>query len=131
MVYSVKGMNVLAHILTRSCMLGGSSSLSIVPGHASIATQVLSKFLSRLPRLRSELVPPSISVQERMSVALARLAELMEDPNIATRDPMSSLSFCCLDPDAIKGQTETILTYRKGEQEAFTPLAPNGRPLRK
>lgn len=109
---------------------GGSSHLSIVPGHASIANQVLSKFLSRLPRVRSDLVPPKTSIQERMSSALAKLAELMDDPTIASRDPTSSLSFCCLDPDVIKSQTESILAYRKGEQEAFSPLGPNGRPIR-
>lgn len=110
---------------------GGSSHLSIVPGHASIANQVLSKFLSRLPRLRSDLEPPKTPIAERMAVALAQLAELMDDPSIAGRDPMSSLSFCCLDPDVIKSQTEAIMAFRIGEEEAFSPLGPNGRPIRK
>jgi len=110
---------------------GGSSSLSIVPGHASIATQVFRKFLSRLPHIRSDIVPPRLPTSERMAIALEKLAEFTGDPTIATRDPMSSLSFSCLDPVAIKNQTESLKLYRQGELEAFSPLGPDGRPIRK
>jgi hypothetical protein len=64
-------------------------------------------------------------------MALATLAEIRGDATIASRDPMSSLSFCCLSSDAVKSQADSLLAYRKGELEAFVPLGLDGRPIRK
>ncbi|KAJ7590766.1 alpha/beta-hydrolase [Mycena floridula] len=109
----------------------GSSSLSIVPGHASIATQVFCKFLSRQPHIRSDIVPPKIPTPQRMTEALAKLADYIGDPRIASRNPMSSLSFSCLELAAVQNQTQSLKLYRKGELEAFSPLGPDGKPIRR
>ncbi|KAF9468857.1 alpha/beta-hydrolase [Collybia nuda] len=110
---------------------GGSGSLSIIPGHASIANQVFAKFLSRLPHTRSDLSPPPVSREERMKSALSELADIMEDPTIASRDPLSSLSFSCLPPEVVKAQTECLAQQWKGLDKTFSSLGPDGRQIRK
>lgn len=111
--------------------LGGSGTLSIVAGHASIANQVFAKFLSRLPHTRSDLIPPRVSKEERMRAALSTLADIAQDPSIANRDPLSSMSFSCLSPEIVKNQAESLKQYRKGLDTAYSPLGSDGRPLRK
>ena len=110
---------------------GGSNTLSIIPGHASIANQVFVKFVSRLPPARSDLLPPETSRLERMKIALASLADIAGNPKITSRDPLSSLSFSCLPPDVVERQTKALREYRKGLHRAFNPCGPDGRPLRK
>lgn len=105
--------------------------LSIVPGTASIVNQVFVKFLSRLPRARSDIRRPEISTQDRMTSALLKLSELMGDPAIAERNPLSSMSFSCLAPDVAKSQLETVTFFGIDQWKAFSPLGPDGRPLRK
>lgn len=134
MLYTVKGLKNAASFKAKEAhilLLGGSGSLSIIPGHASIANQVFAKFLSRLPHTRSDLTPPSMSKEARMKLALSELADIMEDPTIASRDPLSSLSFSCLPPEVAKTQTECLAQHRKGLGKAFSPLGPDGRPIRK
>ncbi|KAG5645743.1 hypothetical protein DXG03_005280 [Asterophora parasitica] len=110
---------------------GASGTLSIVPWYASIANKVFTNFLARLPPATSELLPPGTNVTERMKTALAYLAELMGDASIASRNPASSLSFSCLSQDVVKRQTDALREYRKGVHKAFSPLGPDGRPIRK
>jgi len=110
---------------------GASGCLNIVPGNASIANQVLAKFLSRLPHARSDIVPRKMSTNDRMEIALARLAEIAGDSSIASRDPLSSLSFSCLAPEVVKSQSDSLVSYGKGHRQAFLPLGPDGRPIRK
>jgi hypothetical protein len=105
--------------------------LTIIPGHASIANQVFAKFISRLPHKRSELTPPETPKRERMKKALTTLADIMGDSSIANRDPLSSLSFCCLSPEVVKRQTEKLARYRKRLDHVSSPLGPDGRPLRR
>lgn len=105
--------------------------LSIIPGHASIANQVFAKFISRLPHIPSELAPPETPKRERMKKALSILADIVGDGSIASRDPLSSLSFCCLSPEIVKSQTDTLVQRRKGLNCVFSPLGPEGRPLRR
>lgn len=111
--------------------LGGTSSLSIVPQNASLLHKVFINFLSRLPHVGSDLTSPVPDRMERMKTALGKLAELMGDPAIATRDPSSSLSFCCLSQGIIHKQSENLKRYRKGIFTAFSPLGLDGRPLRR
>ncbi|KAF5388219.1 hypothetical protein D9615_000056 [Tricholomella constricta] len=110
---------------------GASGTLSIVPWHASIANKVFTNFLSRLPPMRSELLPPETNKTERMKAALGTLAEIIGDASIALRNPSSSLSFCCLPQDVVKRQADTLKQYRKGIHTAFSPVGPDGRPVRK
>ena len=65
-------------------------------------------------------------------MALTQLAEWREDPlSIADQDPLSPLSFLCVTEEARKSQDELYAIYQDGVQAAFSPLAPDGRPLRK
>lgn len=108
---------------------GGAGILNIVA--ASITNQVFTKFVSRLAHRNSDVVPSSMSKEERMAAALSKLALLTGDPSVALRDPFSSLSFSCLTPDVVQGQSESLTLYRKGEWAAFEPCGPNGRPIRR
>jgi len=110
---------------------GGAGTLSIIPGHASIANQVFAKFISRHPHTRSELTPRESPIWERMKKALSTLADIMRDNSITSRDPLSSLSFCCLSPEVIKSQTDKLARYRKKSNSVFSPIGPEGRPLRR
>ncbi|KAI0676767.1 Alpha/Beta hydrolase protein [Trametes maxima] len=98
---------------------------------SSIVNQVLNKFLTRQPPSRSDLDPPAIPLADRMRMALAQLAEWREDASIADQDPLSPLSFSCVTDEVRKSQDELYAIYQDGVQTAFSPLAPDGRPLRK
>ncbi|KAJ3734500.1 Alpha/Beta hydrolase protein [Lentinula guzmanii] len=110
---------------------GGAAALNIVPGTASITNQVFTKFVSRLPHHKSELLPSPIPREERMAIALGKLAQLMGDSSISLRDRSSPMSFSCLTPEVIQGQTDSLELYRKGEETALDPCGPNGKPIRK
>lgn len=110
---------------------GAGSSLSIVGKSASLANLTISKFLSRQPRHRSDLVPPELSLEEHMQAGLQRLAGLMSDGGIADRNPLSSLSFCCLDAETIKSQTDALVQFRKGQLRAMNPVHADGRLIRR
>ncbi|KIK65733.1 hypothetical protein GYMLUDRAFT_70812 [Collybiopsis luxurians FD-317 M1] len=109
----------------------GGAILYMVKGTASITNQVFSKFVSRLPKHRSDLEPSPTSREERMAVALGKLAQLTGDATIASRDPLCPMSFSCLTPDVIQAQTDSLNLYRKGECEAFNPCGPDGRATRR
>jgi hypothetical protein len=66
-----------------------------------------------------------------MQAALNRLAEFIGDPSIATRDPNSPLSFSSLKYEVSKSQSDTLLLYQKDQAKAFSPLRPDGRPIRR
>lgn len=66
-----------------------------------------------------------------MKQALQKLAEIMGDPKIAERNPLSSLSFSCLAPEVVKSQSDSLAFYRKGLDRAYLPLGPDGRPIRR
>ncbi|KAK7061358.1 Alpha/Beta hydrolase protein [Favolaschia claudopus] len=110
---------------------GGGGYLSIPQGTASIVNQVYVKFVSRLPRARSDPLDPSISIEERMQEALAKLEQFTGNTALRMRDPVSSLSFCCLPDEIIHQQAEQLKLYRKGQSLAFLPLTPTGRPIRR
>ncbi|KAF8665659.1 hypothetical protein AX16_000112 [Volvariella volvacea WC 439] len=71
------------------------------------------------------------AIEARMKKALEKLASIMEDPTIAGRNPVSSLSFSCLAQDVAKSQWESLRFYSKNLDKAYKPLGPDGRPLRK
>lgn len=66
-----------------------------------------------------------------MRAALAQLAEWEDDPALADQDPLSPLSFSCVTDEVRKSQDELYAIYQEGMHIAFSPLAPDGRPLRK
>jgi hypothetical protein len=98
---------------------------------SSITNQVFVKFVSRLGRVRSDTRPPAMHTYERMHRALQLLADIMEDPSIANRDPMCSLSFSCLSLPITKSQTEGLVAYGKKQWKALCPLQIDGRPMRR
>jgi len=79
-------------------------------------------FLSRVPHHRSDILPPEMSIQERMEMALQKLSKIT---NVETDslDPLCSLSFASLSPDIIKAQNELLRRYAKDADQAFTPAA--------
>ncbi|KAJ2924947.1 hypothetical protein H1R20_g12153, partial [Candolleomyces eurysporus] len=110
---------------------GAAMYLSIIPGSASIANQTFAKFLQRVPVVKSEIVPPQMSIQDRMKEALERQSALVEDKDIASLDPLCPLSFSCLTEEAAQKQAELIAQYSRDRLSAFDPLGPDGRPPRK
>lgn len=65
-----------------------------------------------------------------MRKALVKLAEIMGRPEMAANDPLSSLSFSCLSEEGVKRQAELLRVYSTRKSD-FSPLGPDGRPLRK
>ncbi|KAJ6516299.1 Alpha/Beta hydrolase protein [Mycena sanguinolenta] len=110
---------------------GGAGYLGIPQGTASIVNQVYVKFVSRLPRPRSDTIIPGLLIEDRMREALGTLEQIIGDSSIHTRDPLSSLSFCCLPDEIIQQQTEALNVYRNGQTTAYCPLSPAGRPIRR
>lgn len=96
----------------------------------SIVNQTLVKFLNRLPRARSDIRPPSVPVPQRMREALDTVAELTGDPSFSGKDAMCSLNFSCVSPEICKIQAKSRDSYAKDAVHAFSPLQPNGRPIR-
>ena len=117
------------HVISTSPSIAAAGYLNVVC--ASIINQVFAKFLSRQPKARSDLIPQDKPLAEFMRDGLARLAEFRSDKSILDRDPCSPLSFSCAPPDVVKRQDECIVTYSKGMRHAFSPLGPDGRPIRK
>ena len=72
-----------------------------------------------------------MSHKEFMTSGLKRLARLKGDQDVLQRDPCSSLSFSCATDDIVKNQEEMMAKYVEGQQQAFSPLGPDGRPIRK
>jgi DNA-nicking Smr family endonuclease len=66
-----------------------------------------------------------------MTSALERLAEFSGDATIADRDPHSPLSFSLITPEEEKETLERIYTYARGQRDAFSPLRPDGWPIRR
>ncbi|CAA7259482.1 unnamed protein product [Cyclocybe aegerita] len=110
---------------------GGTSMLSVVPGHASIVNRAFANFLARLPHRRSDIVPPELPIKERMRMALKKLSEITGNPQIASLDPSCSISFSLLSPEVVKSQTELVRHYQKDADIAFSPMTLDGKPLRK
>jgi len=104
----------------------------MLSSNASITNQVFVKFISRVTnRPLSEIVPPERSRADRMADALALLSEILGDPNIASRDPDSPLSFSGLSPELSQSQSDVLTLYGKDQAKAFSPLRPDGRPIRR
>ncbi|KAG6331258.1 hypothetical protein ID866_7833 [Astraeus odoratus] len=110
---------------------GARACMCLIPSIASLVNQVFSKFLATLPRTRTELVPPKISVVERTKLALRTLAELIGDPSYAHRDPRSILSFSCVSAEVAQSQLDNLKFYARDIDKAYCPLGRDGRPLRK
>ncbi|KAK2466402.1 hypothetical protein APHAL10511_002044 [Amanita phalloides] len=110
---------------------GGGAGLALVQSSVSITNQVLAKFLARQPYVGSVLRAPEVARDDRMRTALMRLADIMSDSAITRRDPLSPISFSCLTQDIVQTQTDLLTQYRSRENQAFSPLGVDGRPIRR
>ena len=67
-----------------------------------------------------------------MKIALDRLAYLVPGKEVTKDlDPTSSLSYCCLSDEVVKQQQDLLDRANRERLSAFSPLGPDGRPLRK
>lgn len=104
--------------------------LSVVPYPASALNNVFDKFLKRFPNHRSDLVKPTMRIQDRMSAGLKRLAELAGSAEMETRNPMCSLSFSCMAPDVVSAQAIVLQDYARDARWAFNVTKIPGRTRR-
>jgi hypothetical protein len=141
-VYVVKGKSSsLFHKEIRFASLtffgpipGGRGTISLIPSCASIVNKVLTSFLTNIPhRPHTESSTPRSTepTVQRMRRALYTLAEFMDDPSIAARDPSSPASFSCVSPKLENQQMESIYSFAIDQREAFNPLRRDGHPQRK
>lgn len=93
--------------------------------------QTFTKFLQRHPHVRTELQGPRIPIETRMAAALDTLADLGTNPAIAERNPMSSLSFSLVSSETEASQNNKLKAFHRGQNTAFSPLGPDGRPVRR
>ncbi|KAI0321952.1 alpha/beta-hydrolase [Amylostereum chailletii] len=112
---------------------GGQGYISIVPQWASISNRVFAKFLSRLPRARSELRVHEEPLNDRLRRALHFLAELANNPSLIenSKEILSSMSFSRASVTVRKSQTETFRASSLRQRGALSPLDTDGRPIRK
>ena len=107
---------------------GGQGCLGVVPESASIANRVFASFLARQPPARSDPLPPQPT---RLEDALQRLADIVSDPEIASRDASSPMAFTCVSPAVVRRRTQIYAQAAAGHRGAFSPLDNHGRPKRK
>ncbi|KAH9045258.1 alpha/beta-hydrolase [Lactarius pseudohatsudake] len=110
---------------------GGQGYISVLPTTASVCNRVFLQFVSRLPHARSELRAPDDSLKVFISHGLETMAEIMDDPSIAQRDPLSPMSFSRISVAVQKLQVENYMAAAKDARKAFSPLGSDGRPMRK
>ena len=127
-MFLVKGMQLTVDSppLQPQVFIGGGSMMSVVPDTAWIVNGAFANFLSRLPHHKSDLIPPQITIRQRMEIALQKLSQIMGSTEIDSWDPLCSLSFACLSPDVAKAQTDLLRRYIKEADEAFDPAAVEG-----
>ena len=102
-----------------------------MPTTASVCNRVFLQFISRLPHARSELLPPSDSLEDFISRGLEILADIADDPSIAQRDPFSPMSFSRISVSVQRLQVENYMAAARDAKKAFSPLGSDGRPMRK
>ncbi|KAH8118544.1 alpha/beta-hydrolase [Phellopilus nigrolimitatus] len=113
---------------------GSPEYVTLVPTCASIVNRVFAEFLSRQTHM---YLPAMFQIEaadvrrERAQEALEKLADLMEEPSIALRDPGSPLSFSCVSPEVLQSQADVLRRQMVDEHAAFSPLGMDGRPCRR
>jgi hypothetical protein len=111
--------------------LGGTSNLSFNRNTASMLNRIYSRFLlERVEKARSDLHTPELSIKERMRNALFKLAGIVDRQDRTSKDPLSPMSFSCLSEADVTRQAELLREYENSD-DSFSPLGPDGRPLRK
>ncbi|KAJ7067934.1 alpha/beta-hydrolase [Mycena amicta] len=107
---------------------GGAGYLGQQPGTSSIVNQVFVKFLSRLPKSRSDRPEWTTTVAERMHDALNTLELITGDSTLSTRNPMSSLSFSCLADGVVRVANGTAGNLPQGPDPCVLPPQPSYTP---
>lgn len=113
-------------------MKGASGYLSVDPSAASIANQVVHKWITRFRHERRVGYQPFEPTEERMKRALRKLGEFAKDvEGYKERNPWSSMSFSRVTKEVEKAQMQMIKRVAVGAKKAFSPLGADGRPIRK
>lgn len=86
---------------------------------------MFASFLARLPH------EPQTSHPTCFDDALKRLADIMHDPAICTRDPCSPMAFSCVPAALVRWRMQIYAQAATGQREAFSPLDRSGRPTRR
>ncbi len=95
--------------------------ISVIPESASTVNAVFVNFLSQLPRHRSDIVRPEISIRDRMEIALQKFSEITGITDVESLDPTCSLSFSSVSTEVAKAQTDVLRRYMKNADRAFNP----------
>jgi hypothetical protein len=102
--------------------------LSII--ETPLVNKTLVKFLSTLTHTPVQPLP-YVPVEERMQVALEVLAEWSGVEGMEERDPRSPMSFSVLSDEEAAKRIAVTKNYAKGQEDSFSPLNADGRPVRK
>lgn len=65
-----------------------------------------------------------------MAAALAALSKMTGNPEIARRDPRCPLSFSLMSLDQVESNIAKIQELAYSQANAFSPLGPDGWPVR-
>lgn len=105
--------------------------ISVIPEAASTVNAAFVNFLSQLPRHRSDIVVPEISIRDRMEVALQKFSKITGITDVESLDPMCSLSFSAVPSEVAKTQIEVLRRYMKNADRAFNPASVEEWSLRR
>jgi hypothetical protein len=109
---------------------GGPECLTIIPEYASVVNRAFAQFLGKLPhRPPLQVSPPDPEGMCR--TALERLAVIADDPDIAQRDPTTTLSFSRASPEDIEVVTRYLTRCVREENNGINPLDEHGEPIMK
>ncbi|KAF8582844.1 hypothetical protein K439DRAFT_1634966 [Ramaria rubella] len=109
---------------------GAPENFTILPHFTSISHRVYASFLARQPP-PPPFTPSRPDLKKVAKEALARLAELREDPSIASRDPSTTLSFSMWSPETVAANQGFLDQMAADENTAFLPTDSKGQPIRK
>ncbi|KAF4619957.1 hypothetical protein D9613_005443 [Agrocybe pediades] len=100
---------------------GGGGMVSTVPGYSSIVNNCLLKFIARLKPCSSNIVPPKMSLEDRMQLALYTMADVTGTRISSSLNPASPMSFSCVSGELLKRQRDMLDAYKRDLDRAFSP----------
>ncbi|KAF8491299.1 hypothetical protein JB92DRAFT_1273815 [Gautieria morchelliformis] len=125
--------NFVSNKLPKSTTLvvqGGPECLTIVPEYASVVNRAFAQFLGKLShRPPCQVSPPD--PQDMCRTALGRLAVIADEPDIAQRDPTTTLAFSRASTEDISVFSEYLARCVCGGENEINPLDEHGEPIMK
>ncbi|KAI0052586.1 alpha/beta-hydrolase [Auriscalpium vulgare] len=110
---------------------GAHACLGLIPSTATIANRVFARFLSNLPHARSDPSTPTDPLELQMSQPLLILSKITDDKSVLGKNPLHAMSFSRIRPEEASRRARKVKEAAVGQSEAFSPLASNGRPVRR